>query len=150
MRLLKSFEEYKKEGIIRKDKADLERAKSMIIESSRKTRSMLLNLEKIGINSDNANDYAEQSYDILMFLIRARLYSEGYVSSGIGSHEAEVAYLRVIGVPEKEVMFINELRYLRNGMLYYGKPVDKEYAEKAITFAKKMMPRLKKMAEEKI
>ena len=150
MRLLKSFEEYQKEGIIRRDKADFERAKSMIIESERKTRSMLLNLEKVGINPDNANDYAEQSYDIIMFLIRAKLYSEGYVSSGKGSHEAEVAYLRIIGISEKEVSVMNELRYLRNGMLYYGNPVDEEYARKAIAFTKKMRSKLKNIAEEKI
>jgi len=106
---------------------------------------MLLNLEKVGITDDNANDYAEQCYDILMFLIRAKLYSQGYSSSGKGSHEAEVSYLRLMNVSEKEVAFMDELRYLRNGMLYYGKIVDEEYAQKAIAFAKKMQPRLKKL-----
>lgn len=149
MRLLKSFEEYRTEGIIRKDSVDIARAKSMIIESNRKMRSMLMNLDKVGITVDNANDYTEQCYDILMFLIRARLYSEGYSSSGKGSHEAEVTYLRVLNISEKEVLFVDELRYLRNGMLYYGKAVDEEYAQKAIAFVKKMHPKLKKIAEEK-
>jgi hypothetical protein len=150
MKILKTFEEYIKEDIIRKDKIDNERAKSMVAESERKMRSMLLNLEKVGINPDNASDYAEQCYDILMFLIRAKLYSEGYSSSGKGSHEAELSYLRLLNISEKEVLLMNELRYLRNGILYYGKPIDEEYAEKVIKFTKQMQPKLKKIATEKL
>jgi len=46
---MKTFEEYNREEIIRKDSPDVERAKSMINESERKIRSMMLNLE----NRDN-------------------------------------------------------------------------------------------------
>jgi len=79
-----------------------------------------------------------------MFLIRAELYSKGYNSSGRGSHEAEVAYLQELNISEKEVRFMDELRYLRNGMLYYGKIVDKEYAQKTIKFTKEIIIKLHK------
>ena len=147
MRILKSFEEYKKGGIIRKDRIDHERAKSLITESERKIRSLNTNLTKIGINNDNANDYAEYCYDTLMLLIRAKLYSEGYSSTGHGAHEAEVAYLRILKFSEKEVQFMNELRYIRNGLLYYGKTIDKEYAENVIKFLNKIYPKLMKIVK---
>lgn len=53
-------------------------------------------------------------------------------------HEAEVAYLRVIEFDEKDVQFADQMRYFRNGMLYYGTLLDKEYAEKIIEFTKRI------------
>ncbi len=140
---MKPFEAYHKEGIIRQGSRDPERAKSMIRESERKLRSLRFTREKIGITLDNASDYVEQCYDLIMFLIRARLYLQGYSSAGRGSHEAEVAYLQTLHLPEKDIRFIDELRYLRNGVLYYGEPIDREYAEKVIAFTEKIVPQLK-------
>ena len=68
-------------------------------------------MEKIGIRDDNANDYVEYCYDIIMFLIRARLYSLGYSSRGQGAHEAEVSFAINMGCTEKQVQFLNQLRY---------------------------------------
>ena len=150
MRAPKPFATYQRQGIVRKDSKNMPRARSMLIESERKKRSMLHNYEKVGITEDNANDYAEQCYDLLLFLIRAAMYADGFISLGKGSHEAEVAYLRLIHREEKDLLFLDELRYLRNGILYYGKPVDEEYAEKVIVFTKRLQPVLKKIAEEKV
>ena len=147
MRALKTFEEYCREGIMLKGKADIERAKSLIDESDRKMRSLHTNLEKVGITEDNTNDYIEQCYDAILMNVRAILYSKGYSSSGQGAHEAEVAYLRVLKLSDKEVVFMNELRYLRNGVIYYGKLTDKEYAAKVIEFTKKIHPKLRKLFE---
>ncbi len=143
MKYVKAFEEFIKEGVIRKVTVDKERAKSLILESERKNDSLDENLEKIGVKDANANDYVEYCYDIIMFLIRARLYSEGYASRGLGAHEAEVSFARNMSCNEKEVLFLNQLRYFRNGILYYGKRLDKEYAEKVIEFTKKVYLRLK-------
>ena len=40
-------------------------------------------------------------------------------------------------------MFTNDLRYFRNGILYYGKSFDKEYGEKVLDFLNKTYPKLK-------
>ncbi len=80
-----------------------------------------------------------------MFLIRAKLFAEGYSSSGQGAHEAEVAFARNLKFTEKEIEFLDQLRYLRNGILYYGKRVDKEYADKVIEFTKKKYFDLRKI-----
>ena len=142
MRRLKTLEEFLKEGIVRKITPDTERAKSLIAEAERKKSSLNENTEKVGLKDENANDYVEHCYDIMMFLIRAKMYSEGYASSGQGAHEAEVAYTRKIGFEETTVEFLDQLRYFRNGILYYGKRLDAEYANKVLVFLNKTYPLL--------
>ncbi len=79
-----------------------------------------------------------------MELIRAKMLLEGYNASGFKAHEAEVSYLRKIGVRENEVQFVNQMRFFRNGMLYYGTIFDEEYAKKVIEFTKKIYGSLTK------
>ena len=57
MKYVKAFEEFIKEGVIRKVTVDKERAKSLILESERKNDSLDENLEKIGVKDANANDF---------------------------------------------------------------------------------------------
>ncbi len=139
------FEDYIHEGIVKVIKKDKQRAYNLIIEAERKLLSINEKIEKIGIRDDNANDYLEYSYDIIMFLIRAKLFLDGYSCSGQGAHEAEVSFMANLGFSEKEINFANKLRYFRNGILYYGNRFDKEYAEKVIEFIKIIYPRLKGM-----
>jgi len=145
MRTLKRFEEYLAEGIARKESPDRQRAASLRKESDRKMRSLKQNLKKVGVDEDNANDYAEYCYDTLLLLIRAKLHAEGYSTAGRGAHEAEVAYLRNLSIAEADIRFLDQLRYFRNGILYYGKELDITYAKQVITFTKKMQPQLKKL-----
>ena len=51
--------------------------------------------------------------------------------------------MRVLGFKDIEVSFMNELRYFRNSIVYYGKILDKGYAEKVIKFLNKIYPKLK-------
>jgi len=71
----------------------------------------------------------------------------GYSASGQGAHEAEVSYLRELGFSEKDVQFADQLRYFRNGILYYGTSIDKEYADKVLEFTKTVHSKLKKFLE---
>lgn len=141
---MKLFEEYVGECIVYKTTPDLERAKNLILQAERKMRSLLENLKKVGITEDNTNDYVEACYDILMFLVRAELYLKGYVACGQGAHEAEVAFARNMSVVESDLLFLDRMRYFRNGMLYYGTIVDSEYVEKVIVFTKRLYNQLKK------
>lgn len=145
MRVLKQFEEYIQEKIAKRVTKNNERAKSLASESERKLLSLHERLEKIGIKNENANDYVEYCYDIIMHLIRAKLYIDGYSTSGRGAHEAEVAYLRILKFAEEDVQFGDEMRYFRNGILYYGTTLDKEYAEKVVAFTKRIYQQLKEI-----
>jgi len=141
--VLKNFEEYIKEGIVKKVKPDFERAKSLIKTAERKMNSLNENIQKVGIKDENANDYLEYCYDTLMILIRAKMLLKGYNSSGFKAHEAEVSYMRILGFKENDIQFADKMRFFRNGILYYGTALDKEYAEKVVLFTKENYHKLR-------
>ena len=57
--------------------------------------------------------------------------------------------LKILGFDEKEVQFADQMRYFRNGMLYYGTILDKEYAKKVVEFTKHSYAKLKKLSDLK-
>lgn len=142
MRPLKTFEEFLKYGTVRRRRPDMSRARSLAEEAERRKKFLQEMLSKMGISDANANYYIENSYDTLIELLRAKLLLEGFDSSGKGAHEAEVAYMRNMDFSEHEVRFMNDLRYFRNGIKYYGKPFDTEYGKKVLDFLNKTYPKL--------
>lgn len=146
MRFIKNFEEFIEEGIIKTITPDKQRSENLLMESKRKFTLLKNNIDKLGVNDENANDYVEYCYNIIIFRIRAKMLIDGYSSSGQGSHEAEVSYGRNLNFSENELQLLNQLRYFRNGILYYGKQFDKEYAEKIITFTKKVYSKLNNLS----
>src|SRR3989338_1322385 len=144
MKGIKRFEEFIGENIVKKQSIDKSRAEFLIKEAENSYNNLSEMLQKIKLSDSNANAFVKSCYDILMELIRAKMLLKGYNASGFGAHEAEVSYLRVMGFKEINVQFIDQLRFFRNGMLYYGTILDREYAEKVIAFTKKMYRKLKK------
>ena len=136
MNRIKSFEEFVEKKVVKKQSPDRPSAEFLEKESDISYTYMLELIKKMGISDINANDYIKKCYDILMGLIRAKMLLDGYSASGFSAHEAEVYYLEKLGFDEKETKFVNQIRYFRNGMLYYGTILDKEYAEKVISFTK--------------
>jgi len=143
MSRVREFDEYIEKGIVKKQTPDKSRAEFLIKEAERGFANLTEQIDKMGIGNNNANNLIKDCYDILMELVRAKMLSRGYNSSGFGAHEAEVSYLRVIGFRENEVQFVDQMRFFRNGMLYYGTILDKEYAEKVIKFTKDNYKKLK-------
>ncbi|SRR3989338_587834 len=145
MRTLKSFDECVKQGIVKKQSPNKSRAEFLIKESEQNYSFLLEMLKKIGLNDKSANNIVKVCYDVLMEITRAKMLLEGYNASGGGAHEAEVSYLRTLGFNEKDIQFADQLRYFRNGMLYYGTILDKEYAQLVVDFTKKAHTKLKTM-----
>ncbi|HNZ51906.1 MAG: hypothetical protein BWY36_00593 [Candidatus Diapherotrites archaeon ADurb.Bin253] len=145
MSVIKIFEEFLKEGIVKKISIDKNRANNIYLESGRKFKLLQKKIDKLGVDDESANDYIEDCYNILIFLIRAKMLEEGYSSSGQGAHEAEVSYSRKLKFNESDIELLDKLRHFRNGILYYGKRFDKEYAEKIIEFTKKKFKLLNKL-----
>src|SRR3989338_3037739 len=142
---MKSFEEFIKKGVIKRQAVQVSRARDLVQEAERKENSLKEMLKKIGLKNENANDIIEDYYAVLMALIRAKLLLEGY-----SAHEAEVAYLKKLNFSENEAEFMDKLRYFRNGILYYGKIFNTEYAEKVMAFMDRIVPKLKKIVEESL
>ena len=143
MKLPKEFEYYVNEGIIKKIRPDKPRAEFLKKESEVSLEGLKERVEIIGINDKNANSIIKDCYDVIMEMIRAKLLLDGYSSSGSYAHEAEISYLKTLGFSENESYFLNELRYFRNSVTYYGKILDKEYAEKVLKFMKKIYPKIR-------
>jgi len=139
---VRDFNEYLREGIVKRQAPDHSRANYLREEAAKSHNILHQKIEKLGITDELANDLIKNCYDILMELLRATMLDQGYNASGRGAHEAEVSYLRELNTPEHDVQFANQLRYLRNGMLYYGKELDKEYAKKVIAFTEKLYRQL--------
>lgn len=140
MRSLKKFEEFLDSGAMKKQSLDGERAESLEMEAKNKLKFFEKLKEKLGFDELNPNYIVETRYDVLIEIIRAKLIFLGYKTD---SHEAEISYLRNLGFQESDVLFMNQLRYFRNGIKYYGKIFDSEYAEKVEKFMYKCLKRLK-------
>ena len=145
MKSIKSFEEFIKQGIVKKQNSNKSRAEFLIRESEKTLRGLNKRVKVMGIDEDNTNSIIKDCYDVLMELIRAKMILEGYNASGLGAHEAEVSYLRVLEFKENDVQIADKLRYFRNGMLYYGTILDEEYAKNVLEFTKKIYSKLRTM-----
>lgn len=143
----KKFEEYINEGIVKAQQPDLSRAKFLIDETDKSFTSLNLFVQNVKITENTANTIVKLSYDIIMELIRAIMLKQGFKAIGNWAHESEVSYLRKIGLKENDIWFVDQLRYSRNSINYYGKILDKEYAEKVFEFLNKTYPILLKEAE---
>ncbi|MFH1505609.1 MAG: hypothetical protein ABIE94_01315 [archaeon] len=147
MKSLRNFQEFLKSGIVEKRTPDFLRAKSLVEEATKRKSFIEKMAAKLGVSDEDANYFVENSYDVLIGLLRAKLLSVGFTASGKGAHEAEVSYMRELTFSEADVRFMNSLRYFRNGILYYGERFDSEYAKKVLNFLEKMYPLLKKMVK---
>ncbi len=135
---MKSFDEFVRKGIVKKQTPDNSRVNALISESQKDYEFLTEVLQKIPLSDKNSNRIIIDAYDILMKIIRSKMLKKGLNASGYGAHEAEVAYLAELKFSEKEIEFANQLRYFRNGIEYYGKSFDKEYAREVLDFLERV------------
>jgi len=53
--------------------------------------------------------------------------------------------MKILLFPDNDVKFMDGVRFFRNGILYHGKILDKEYAEKVLNFLNRIYPKLEKL-----
>lgn len=109
MKEIKDFNEFLKQGIVKGGRTDSNRAINLIAKAERKKESLRERIHKIEITDNNAEDYIESCYDIIMLSIRAKMLLDGYNASGLGAHEAEVSYLRKLEFSENEIQFADKV-----------------------------------------
>ena len=147
MKPLRPFTDFLKEGIVKKQSPNKQRAESLVNRAKDEYYSLRENVSKSGIHEKNANSIIKDAYDIIMELIRAKMMVDGFNASGSYSHEAEVSYLRELKFLEPEVQFINQLRYFRNGISYYGEKQTPEYAKRVVDFLEKIYLKLLRLLQ---
>ena len=138
---MRRFEEYVKGKIVRKRTPDLNRAAYLKKEALNREKfiSELLKIKQL--TDENANYFIEMCYNVIMELIRSKMLEKGLMASGDYSHEAEVAFLSVLGFSEEKVILADEVRKARNGILYYGRIFDKEFALKVLELMREVVER---------
>ena len=134
MRLPKEFDYYLKRRIIKKMAPDKSRAEFLHKEAEMSLKGLKKRVDVMKIDNFNANSIIKDCYDIIMELIRSKLLLAGFSGYGSFAHEGEIAYIEKLDFTENQIYFLNELRYFRNSINYYGKIFDKEYAEKVYSF----------------
>lgn len=142
---LRKFTEYVREGIVKKQTLKKQRALSLIKESEEKKNFLEMLQKSIPKEKMNANFIVDYCYDIIIEIIRAKMFFDGYNPGN--SHEAEVSYMLALGFSETETRFMDEIRYYRNGIKYYGTILNMEYAKKVLEFTNKIYPKLKEMIQ---
>ncbi|MBI5393422.1 hypothetical protein HZA96_06125 [Candidatus Woesearchaeota archaeon] len=138
MRHIQNFENFLETGVVKKQAKDKEKAKFLLENSDESYEMLQLFIKSAGVFDKTANHIIKNAYDAIMERIRSKMAEEGYNSSGIGAHEAEVAYLRKLGFSETEIELADSLRYYRNRILYYGAKLDQSFAEKVLLFLEKI------------
>ena len=144
---LKNFDEFLAAGIVKKQTPNKHRAFSLSKEAEDKKQFLDAAIKNISAQQMHFNFIVDSSYDIIMELIRAKMFIDGYNAGN--SHQAEVSYMKNIGFFESDARFMDEIRYYRNGIKYYGTTMDKEYAEKVFVFLNKIYPQLKQLLKIK-
>src|SRR3989338_7781252 len=127
---LKSFDEFLRSGVVKKQTPNHQRAFSLLAEAERKKDFLKISLQSIPKEKMSANFIVDHCYDIIIELIRAKMFIDGYNAGN--SHDAEVSYMKNLSFAESEIIFMDELRYYRNGIKYYGTMLDMEYAQKVL------------------
>ena len=143
MKEIKEFKEFLKKGVVKKQSPDKSRSEFLQKEAELSFEGLIERIGKMGINNKNSNSIVKDCYDIVFELIRSKMLLKGYNSSGFGAHESEVSYLRLLKFKENDIQFLNQLRYFRNGMVYYGKILGTEYAKNVFNFAKRVKKEIK-------
>lgn len=111
-------------------------------ESKKSFKGLKERVIQMKINELNSNSIIKDIHDIIIQSIRSKMLSKGFSASGNYAHEAEVAYLKKLNFVEFEISFINTLRASRNGINYYGKIFEKEYAQECYLFLKKISKKI--------
>ena len=139
---MRTFEEFLKQGLIKKKTKDESRARDLIKGAEERKKVM----EKyLPLNQETAVKIVEECYDVIREFLEAKLSKEGYKSY---NHEAVVSYLIKLDFSRDEVIFVDRLREIRHGTKYYGKHVELEYAKKVKEFLNEIYPKLKKIVSE--
>lgn len=138
-----NFEDFINSGGVRTQRKNAILA-SALINSSEKSEKYV---KRQKIDDGSAEHIVSDIYDIIRELIEAKLALEGYKSY---SHEATILFLKKFHeFSESEIIFLDDLRKVRNGIKYYGKESSTEDAVKTIKFLNSILPKLKKLLAQK-
>jgi hypothetical protein len=110
------LEECREKGFIRKIKINTNLVKSLIEISSIKEKSVM----EIELNDININAFLPMAYDSLREILEAYCILYGFK---VGNHICLGKLVKKLN-PKFDLILFDRLRYMRNGINYYGNKVD--------------------------
>ena len=138
---MKTWEESQKD--VNKVRSDKEMAKSLL-------KMMATRLKAVeSLDKEFTSIIVEGYYEIIKEGITALMAIDGYKTL---SHEALIAYLKEFykEFHEHEIRFIDQLRHLRNKIVYKGFFVQKDYLERNEKQMKEIVAKLKEVIQNKL
>jgi hypothetical protein len=131
------------EGIFKVSK-DIVRAKSMIQMANERLNDIIPSFPK-----DKAYKFIEEYYEIIVQLITALMYCDGYKTLG---HLELIEYLskNYNILSNNQIELIDRLRKFRHGVVYYGKKVSEEFMANNEEDIKLIITSLNQLVEEKV
>ncbi len=132
-----SWEEFIREGIVRKISID----KNLILSLIKTSNEGLNFFKDIKVNENNSSTLFKNYYDVLREICEALALSRGYK---IYQHEAITSFLKTILREDKISYKFDRFRILRNGIHYYGKTILKEETERSINEIKEIINLIKR------
>ena len=139
---MNDFDFYLKEGKVKKQKPDLELAKSLLNDANDRFAKMTqLNVENF------SKIIFENIYDAIRAVLDALLAANGYKSY---SHEASIIYLQKYEVGYSILTELDDFRYKKNSSKYYGKEISSEDALAIISFYNNYSELLIKIVKNKV
>ena len=121
-----------------------ERSKSLY-EMALQTENML---------SETRSKYAaiilKEYYNLIRELITAVMYYDGFKVVGVGNHKKTILYLEKLNFHKNEIIFVDQLRDIRNKIYYEGYNIDQEVLKRKKPQIKNIIEKLKEILEQKI
>lgn len=121
-------------NVARKVSIDVERAKSLI-ETANDRISVITT-----VNQKNCNFVFEDYYTSIIESLQAILINKGF---NISNHLCLGVYLKEVLLREDLFIIFDDLRYKRNGLIYYGNKMEFEIALDALKKSKMLLKELK-------
>ncbi len=128
-----------KKGFIRKVQPDRELMKSLLKTSENK----YITVSKAEVNDISISSYVSLAYDALREILEGICIQKGYK---VTSHQCLGELLKK--EPYFEYYEFDRMRYIRNGINYYGKEIDLEQGKELIKKIFLLREKLKKEIEK--
>ena len=140
--MIKPFEYYVNEQLVRKSIPNISMAKSLL----QKSEIRLKRVKNEKINDENSSIVFEDIYEIIRESSQSLMEIKGFKPY---SHEALVSFLKEYKlVSDENANIIDNYRVLRNNSVYKAEKISPNKCIEALDFAKKALPEIKSKFDE--
>ena len=140
--MIKPFEYYINEQLVRKSIPNISMAKSLL----QKSEIRLKRVKNEKINEENSSIVFEDIYEIIRESSQSLMEIKGFKPY---SHEALVSFLKEFQlVSDEKTAIMDNYRVLRNNSVYKAEKVSLQKCSEALEFSKTFLPEIKVKFEE--